>query len=136
MSSRSKSQNRQWSCVHYSQAFLLVKRTSVATWCPGDFMCYPSLYPRAKISTHLIKSVLPKAKEYLHFLYSHSLFACLGLRDRRKGDAWEVQLVKHWPSAQVMIPGSWDQTPHRAPCSLGSLLLPSHSPCLCARSVK
>ena len=22
-----------------------------------------------------------------------------------------VQLVKHWPLAQVMIPGSWDQAP-------------------------
>ena len=34
-----------------------------------------------------------------------------------------AQLVKPLPSAQVMIPGSWDQVPHRAPCSAGSLLL-------------
>ena len=26
--------------------------------------------------------------------------------------------------AQVVIPGSWDRVPHRAPCSAGSLLLP------------
>ena len=31
---------------------------------------------------------------------------------------WVAQLVKRWPSAQVLIPGSW------APCSAGSLLLP------------
>ena len=37
------------------------------------------------------------------------------------------------PSAQVMIPGSWDQAPHRALCSAGSLLLPlSPSACLSA----
>jgi len=38
--------------------------------------------------------------------------------------AWVAQLVGRLPSAQVMIPGSWDQAPHRAPCSAGSLLLP------------
>ena len=32
--------------------------------------------------------------------------------------------VKHLPLAQVMIPRSWDQASHRAPCSVGSLLLP------------
>ena len=32
--------------------------------------------------------------------------------------------VKHLPSAQVMIPGSWDQAPRQAPCLVGSLLLP------------
>ena len=34
-----------------------------------------------------------------------------------------AQLVKPLPSAQVMTPGSWDQVPHWAPRSLGSLLL-------------
>ena len=38
-------------------------------------------------------------------------------------DAWVSQLVKHLPSAQVMISGSWDQTLHWAPYSVGSLLL-------------
>ena len=38
--------------------------------------------------------------------------------------AWVTQLFKHLPSAQVMIPGSWDQTPHEALCSVGMLLLP------------
>ena len=38
--------------------------------------------------------------------------------------AWVTQSVKHLPSAQVMIPGSWDRAPHQAPCSAGRLLLP------------
>ena len=33
-------------------------------------------------------------------------------------------MVKCLPSAQVMIPGSWDRDPHQAPCSAGSLPLP------------
>jgi len=33
-------------------------------------------------------------------------------------------VVERLPSAQVMVPGSWDRAPHRAPCSAGSLLLP------------
>ena len=36
---------------------------------------------------------------------------------------WVAQLVKHMPSAQVMISGSWDQALHWAQCSMGSLLL-------------
>ena len=35
---------------------------------------------------------------------------------------WVAQVVKHLPSAQVMILGSWDRAPHHAPCSAGSLL--------------
>ena len=37
--------------------------------------------------------------------------------------------LKPLPSAQVMIPGSWDRAPHRALCSAGSLL-PFLSLCL------
>ena len=37
---------------------------------------------------------------------------------------WVAQLVKHLPSAQVMISRSWDPAPHWALCSAGSLLLP------------
>ena len=37
---------------------------------------------------------------------------------------WVSQLVKPLPLAQVMISRSWDQAPGRAPCSVGSLLLP------------
>ena len=33
-------------------------------------------------------------------------------------------VVKHLPSAQVMIPEPWHQDPHQALCSAGSLLLP------------
>ncbi|XP_077916718.1 twisted gastrulation protein homolog 1 isoform X2 [Halichoerus grypus] len=32
-------------------------------------------------------------------------------------------VVKRLPSAQVMIPESWDRAPHQAPCSAGGLLL-------------
>ena len=38
----------------------------------------------------------------------------------RLGGQW----VKRLPLAQVMIPESWDQALHRAPCSEGSLFLP------------
>ena len=38
--------------------------------------------------------------------------------------AWVAQWVEPLPSAQVMIPGSWDRAPHRALCSVGSLLPP------------
>ena len=38
--------------------------------------------------------------------------------------AWVAQSVECLPSAQVMSPGSWDRAPHRAPCSMESLLLP------------
>jgi len=39
-------------------------------------------------------------------------------------------------SAQVMISGSWDRVPHRAPCSVGSLLLPlPATPPACALSL-
>ena len=36
---------------------------------------------------------------------------------------WVAQLMKHLLSAQVMIRGSWDRVPHRAPCSVGNLPL-------------
>ena len=42
-------------------------------------------------------------------------------------DAWVAQSVKLLPSAQVMIPGSWDQVPHQVPCSAGACF----SRCLC-----
>ena len=38
--------------------------------------------------------------------------------------AWVPQSVRCPPSAQVMIPGSWDPAPHWALSSAGSLLLP------------
>ena len=38
--------------------------------------------------------------------------------------AWVAQLVKCLPSAQVIVPGSWDGAPNMAPCSVESLLLP------------
>ena len=41
-----------------------------------------------------------------------------------------VQLVKHLPLAQVMVSEPWDQAPHWAPYSVGSLLLPLLLPML------
>lgn len=43
---------------------------------------------------------------------------------------WVAQLVKHLPSAQVIIPGSQAQAPPRAPCSAGSCFSLSLSLCL------
>ena len=42
--------------------------------------------------------------------------------------AWVAQSVKHLPLAQVMISGSWDQSPHQAPCSVLSGESASPSP--------
>ena len=51
--------------------------------------------------------------------------------------AWVTQLVKHLPSAQVMVPGSWDRAPSQAPCLAESLLTPLlwPSPKSCSRSL-
>ena len=51
------------------------------------------------------------------------------LETTRKG-TWVAQLVKRLPSAQVMIPGSWDRVLNQAPCSVGCLLLPLPLPLL------
>ena len=47
-----------------------------------------------------------------------------------KWGTWVVQLVKHLPLAQVMIPESWDQAPSQAPRSAGNLLFPLPLPLL------
>ena len=39
--------------------------------------------------------------------------------------------VGHLPSAQGVIPGSWDRAPHQAP-PLQACFFLSHSPCLCS----
>ena len=44
-------------------------------------------------------------------------------RKKEKG-AWAAQSVKCLPSAQVMIPGSWNKAPQWAPCSVESQCLP------------
>ena len=51
-------------------------------------------------------------------------------------DTWVAQLVKHLPSTQVSIPGSWNQALCWASCSVRSLLLPLPiPPCLCLFSL-
>ena len=42
-------------------------------------------------------------------------------------------VIKHLPSAQGMIPESWDRAPHRASL-LGACFFLSHCPCLCSLS--
>lgn len=69
---------------------------------------------------------------------SLSLCVSLYLSQRNKilRDACMAQLVGWLPSAQVMVPVSWDRVRHWAPCSAGSLLLPlPASPPLCALSL-
>ena len=59
-------------------------------------------------------------------------------QERKTLGTWVAQPVKHLPSAQVMMLGSRDQAPHRAPCQGGSLLLlplPA-APLACALSVR
>ena len=62
----------------------------------------------------------------------------VAIRNLYDWGAWVVQLVKHLPLVQVMIPGFWDQPPCQAPCSVVSLLLPLPLPLssLCALSLK
>ncbi|XP_034849345.1 sorting nexin-6 isoform X2 [Mirounga leonina] len=44
-----------------------------------------------------------------------------GVRNLNLGGRPDGSVIKHLPSAQVMIPGSWDRAPHRAPCSLKAI---------------
>ena len=72
----------------------------------------------------------------LHFTFKSAIHFELifvkGIRSLSRG-AWVAQSVKRLPLGQVMIPGSWDQALHWAPCSAGRLASPfpsaSHSLC-------
>ena len=46
------------------------------------------------------------------------------LKMKQVGGRLGGSVVERLPSAQGMLTGSWDQVPHRAPCSVESLLLP------------
>ena len=50
--------------------------------------------------------------------------------------AWVALLVKCLPTAQVMIPGTWDQALHGAPCFCLPLLLPLFVLSLSNKSIK
>ena len=61
-----------------------------------------------------------------------------GIEKALPGGTRVTQSVGCLPSAQVRIPGSWDQALHRAPCSERSLLLPLPllaAPSACAHSL-
>ena len=58
-----------------------------------------------------------------YYLYFKINILQLHFKRRNSWGAWVAQLVKHLPSAQVMIPESWDQALHWVPCSARSLLL-------------
>nr|XP_054367840.1 uridine diphosphate glucose pyrophosphatase NUDT22 isoform X3 [Mirounga angustirostris] len=68
----------------------------------------------------------PLHKDLPGELVVHELFSSV-LQEICDEGAWVAQMVKRLPSAQVMVPGSWNRVPHRAPCSLGACF----SLCLC-----
>ena len=67
------------------------------------------------LSSFIFKSFIPQG-------------CVLMLRTLAKGHLGDS--VGHLPSTQVMIPGSWDGVLHKAPCPVGSLLLPLALPLL------
>ena len=73
-------------------------------------------------------------KDYLGSFYNFPVEHNAAISNLRQG-AWVAQWVKCLPSAQVMIPRSWDWAPHRALCLVGSLLLPLPLPTAHARSL-
>jgi len=66
----------------------------------------------------------PAGAERAELLYEKLHSKC------KSRDAWVAQSAKRLPSAQVMVPGSWDRALHRAPRSAGNLLLPLPLPLL------
>ena len=48
----------------------------------------------------------------------------LDVKTDNTSGTWTAQSVKHLPSVQVMILGSWDQAPCLAPCSAGESASP------------
>ena len=84
-------------------------------------------FPDGSLSLPSIQSNLYKEDNYCSkssWNLSHLSWEAKMTPTLRFWGTWLVQSVKHLPSAQVMIPGSWDGAPHWAPCSAGSLLLP------------
>ena len=69
---------------------------------------------------HLLNVALPSLR--LSTKICHILDLSQEIENLRS--PWVAQVVKRLPSAQVMIPESWDQARHQASYSVGSLLLP------------
>ena len=88
-------------------------------------------FPDGSLSLPSIQSNLYKEDNYCSkssWNLSHLSWEAKMTPTFRFWGTWLVQSVKHLPSAQVMIPGSWDGAPHWASCSAGSLLLPPPLP--------
>lgn len=68
------------------------------------------------VMTFYITLLLPLAS-YSLGRYNHSL------KHLNDWDTWVAQLLKRLPSAQVTIPGWWNQAPGQAPSSVSSLFL-------------
>ena len=65
-----------------------------------------------------------KHKMVTLYVYIYLTFWERQNKEKEIRGAWVAQLVEQLPSAQVMILDFQDRVPHRAPSSLGSLLLP------------
>ena len=64
-----------------------------------------------------------RVSSHIHALCEDVQVQDQGIKIFHQG-AWVAQLVERLLWAQVMIPDFQDRVPHRAPSSLGSLLLP------------
>jgi len=79
--------------------------------------------PAHKVILLLLTDILPVSHSSINIIEKGNQVADL-IKTIETGDAWVAQMVKRLPSVQVMIPGSWVPAPRRAPCSVGSLLVP------------
>ena len=112
------------------------------TWLPGRMLtaCLWGMLRHQKnrkfqkLARHLAKPCpFQSTSSNLSFCYTQRR-GCTPLKQMSR-DTWVAQSVKHLPSAQVMIPGSWDGGPHSSGLLLsGKPASPSPSLPACALS--